>query len=189
MIQIRKTEFCLGPLWFWGFFLAVSAHSSRLQCGWPRAYPRSLAPWALLNGLVQPGKHRGLKRDAMIAEAVIRVHVQGGHSGPCVGESGYELFVRGTQSVVGRDIEDRMGGDLCGQYCEGPGRRVCLRLPLQRSRRGTRERGVVCRIRVLTEVAGTIQNGAALGDDNSGCNLGMLSQSSDRHESTHTSAQ
>ena len=110
VIEIRKTEFCLRPLWFWGSSLAVSAHSSRLQCGWPRAYPRSLAPWALLNGLVQPGKHRGLKRDAMIAEAVIRVHVQGGHSGPCVGESGYELFVRGTQSVVGRDIEDRMGG-------------------------------------------------------------------------------
>src|SRR5208282_1686571 len=41
----KKTEFCLGPFWFWKFSLAVSAHASRLHCGWPGAY-RSLVTLA-----------------------------------------------------------------------------------------------------------------------------------------------
>lgn len=48
VIQVRKTEPCLGPLWFWCLRFRVSAHSSRLHRGWPRAYPRSLARRALL---------------------------------------------------------------------------------------------------------------------------------------------
>jgi len=29
-----RSEFCLGPLWFWEFPLAVSIHSSRLHRSW-----------------------------------------------------------------------------------------------------------------------------------------------------------
>jgi hypothetical protein len=52
MIEIGETKFCLGPLWFWCFPFAVSAHASRLHCGWPRAYSRSRAAWAFLVNLI-----------------------------------------------------------------------------------------------------------------------------------------
>src|SRR5271167_4708099 len=38
VVQIRQAELCFRPLWFRGFPLGVSAHSSRLHRGWPRAY-------------------------------------------------------------------------------------------------------------------------------------------------------
>ena len=38
VVQIRGAELCFRPLWFRGFPLGVSAHSSRLHRGWPRAY-------------------------------------------------------------------------------------------------------------------------------------------------------
>src|ERR1035441_8676624 len=38
VVQIREAELCFRPLWFRGFPLGVSAHSSRLHRGWPRAY-------------------------------------------------------------------------------------------------------------------------------------------------------
>src|SRR5271167_1184887 len=38
VVQIRQAELCFRPLWFRGFPFGVSAHSSRLHRGWPRAY-------------------------------------------------------------------------------------------------------------------------------------------------------
>jgi hypothetical protein len=38
VVQIREAELCFRPLWFRGFPFGVSADSSRLQRGWPRAY-------------------------------------------------------------------------------------------------------------------------------------------------------
>src|SRR5664280_865687 len=38
VVQIREAELCFWPLWLRGFPLGVSAHSSRLHRGWPRAY-------------------------------------------------------------------------------------------------------------------------------------------------------
>ena len=69
MIQIRKTEFCLGPLWFWVFALGVSAHSSRLHRGWPRAYPRSLASRALYGQIKEAFVSRGRDISCLIPPA------------------------------------------------------------------------------------------------------------------------
>src|SRR6516164_7786622 len=50
----REDRVLSWPLWFLGFSLALSAHSSRLHRGWPRGYPGSLPHSPLLVNLTAP---------------------------------------------------------------------------------------------------------------------------------------
>src|ERR1700761_1016795 len=75
----------------------------------------------LAGGVVEPLEDGGLEGDAMVAEAVVGVEVDGGNGRAGLLDCGDERFVGGAKSVVGRDVEHGTRRDLGGERGEAPG--------------------------------------------------------------------